>query len=91
MSAQDLELRLRQERAIWRSAQLRGELIVQSEVLVLPFAQADRVKDGLVWLRRHPVVLAALVAVAVAVKPRNALTKIGRAWSVWRTVERYWR
>jgi len=91
MSAQDLELRLRQERAIWRSAQLRGELIVQSEVLVAPFAQADRVKGGLVWLRRHPVVLAALVAVAVAIKPRNALAKIGRAWSIWRTVERYWR
>jgi len=91
MSAQDLELRLRQERAIWRSAQLRGELIVQSEVLVVPFAQADRVKDGLVWLRRHPVYLAALVAVAVAIKPRNALAKLGRAWTVWRTVERYWR
>jgi hypothetical protein len=91
MSAQDLELRLRQERAIWRSAQLRGELIVQSEVLVVPFAQADRVKDGLVWLRRHPVYLAALVAVAVAIKPRNALAKIGRAWTVWRTLERYWR
>ena len=91
MSAQDLELRLRQERAIWRSAQLRGELIVQSEVLVAPFAQADRVKDGLVWLRRHPVYLAALVAVAVAIKPRNALSKLGRAWTAWRTVERYWR
>jgi hypothetical protein len=91
MSAQDLELRLRQERAIWRSAQLRGELIVQSEVLVVPFAQADRVKDGLVWLRRHPVYLAALVAVAVAIKPRNALAKLGRAWTVWRTLERYWR
>jgi len=70
---------------------LRGELIVQSEVLVAPFAQADRVKDGLVWLRRHPVYLAALVAVAVAIKPRNALSKLGRAWTVWRTVERYWR
>ena len=66
MSAQDLELRLRQERAIWRSAQLRRDLSVQSEVLVLPFAQADHVRDGLVWLRRHPVYLAALVAVAIA-------------------------
>ncbi len=91
MSAQDLELRLRQERAIWRSAQLRGELIVQSEVLVAPFAQADRVKGGLLWLRRHPVYLAALVAVVVAIKPRNALSKLGRAWTVWRTVQRFLR
>ena len=91
MSAQDLELRLRQERAIWRSAQLRRELSVQSEVLVAPFAQADRVKGGLLWLRRHPVYLAVLVAVVVVIKPRNALSKLGRAWTIWRTVERFLR
>lgn len=91
MSAQDLELRLRQERAIWRSAQLRRDLSVQSEVLVVPFAQADRVKGGLLWLRRHPVCLAVLVAVVVAIKPRNALSKMGRAWTIWRTVERFLR
>ena len=91
MSAQDLELRLRQERAIWRSAQLRRQLAVQSEVLVAPLAQADRVKGGLIWLRRHPVYLAALVAVVVAIKPRNALSKLGRAWTIWRTVERFLR
>ena len=91
MSAQGLELRLRQERAIWRSAQLRRQLSVQSEVLAAPFAQADRAKGALLWLRRHPVYLAALVAVVVALKPRNALSKLGRAWAIWRTLERFLR
>ncbi len=91
MNAQDVELRLRQERAIWRSAQLRRELSVQSEVLVAPFAQADRVKGGLLWLRRHPAYLAALVAVVVAIKPRKALSTLGRAWTVWRTLQRFFR
>ena len=91
MSAQDLELRLRQERAVWRSAQLRRDLVRQSEVLVAPLAQADRAKAGVVWLRRHPVYLAVLVAVAVALKPRKALSKLGRVWTVWCTVERFFR
>jgi hypothetical protein len=91
MKPKDFELQLRQERALWRSAQLRRELSVQSEVLVVPFAQVDRARAGLVWLRGHPVYLAAFVALAVAIKPRKAVSTVRRAWTVWRTVERYLR
>ncbi|MDH4479210.1 MAG: YqjK family protein [Rhodoferax sp.] len=85
----DLELRLRQERAVWRSGQLRQELVQQSTVLVAPLVQADRAKQGLLWLRKHPVCLAVLVATVVALKPRNVLSYIGRAWSLWRSVRRF--
>lgn len=91
MKDQDLALRLRQERAIWRSAQLRRQLSVQSQVLLVPLAQADRVIGGLVWLRRHPVYLAAALALAVAVKPRKTLSTLRRAWAVWSGLERFFR
>jgi hypothetical protein len=53
--------------------------------------QAERAKDGLLWLRRHPVYVAVIVAVVVALKPGNALSKLGRACAVWRIVRRFCR
>ena len=37
------------------------------------------------------VAVTVVVAVAVALKPRKALSKLGRAWTVWCTVERFFR
>lgn len=91
MKPQELELRLRLERALWRSAQLRRDLAQQAQVLVEPLAQLDRVRSGLYWLRRHPLVLAALVAGAVAFTPRKAWSKISGLWSLWRTYQRFRR
>lgn len=91
MSAKDLELRLRQERAVQRSAELRRALSEQSQVLVAPLAQLDRVKAGLLWLRHHPVYLAVVVAAVVALRPRNVVSKLGRVWAVWCTVGRFLR
>jgi len=89
--ANALELRLRQERAVWRSGQLRRVLAQQSTVLVAPLAQVERIKSGLLWLGHHPVFLAVLVSAVVALKPRKVLSKIGRAWAVWSGVRRFMR
>ena len=91
MKPQALELRLRQERALWRSAQLRRDLAQQAQSLVAPLAQVDRVRGGLSWLFRHPLVLAALVAGVVAFTPRKALSKISSLWSLWCTFQRFRR
>ena len=91
MSATGTERRLRQERLLRRSAQLRNALIQQSEVLIAPMAQVDRVHRGVSWLRRHPVYMAALAAATLAFKPRNAMSKIGRAWTLWTMVGRFLR
>ncbi|MFM6992946.1 MAG: YqjK family protein [Rhodoferax sp.] len=91
MSSKETELRLRQERVLRRSAQLRNEVVQQSAVLSAPMAQVDRVKRGVSWLRRHPVYMAALVAAMVALKPRNAMSKIGRAWTLWTLLGRFLR
>ena len=90
-AAPGLDLRLRQERAVRRSAELRRELGQQGTFLIRPLVQAGRAKDGLHWLRRHPVYMALIVAIVVASKPRNALSKWGRAWAVWRTLGRFFR
>jgi hypothetical protein len=86
MRQQQLELRVRQERALWRSAQLRQDLGQHAQAFVAPLALADRLGSGLVWLRRHPLALAAVVASMVALAPRQALPKAARLWSLWCTL-----
>lgn len=91
MSANATALRMRQERILHRSAQLRTDLEIQSQVLVAPFEQVDRVHRGVQCLRRHPMYMAALAAATLAFKPRNAMSKIGRAWTLWTMVGRFLR
>jgi hypothetical protein len=89
MNEQDLALLRRKERAIWRSAKLRRQLSAQSQVLVAPLAQADSVWGGLVWLRRYPVYAGAVLAIALALKPRTSLATLAHGWTVWRRVARF--
>jgi hypothetical protein len=91
MKPRDLALRLRQERALWRSAQLRRDVAQHAQVLAGPLAQVDRLRGAVSWLRRHPVLLTALVAAAVALTPRKALSKLGALWSLWCSLQRFRR
>ena len=84
-------LRLRQESILRRSGQLRNALSDQSAVLKAPLAQVDRLQRGVFWLCRHPIGLAALAAATLALKPRNAMSKIGRAWTLWTMLSRFLR
>jgi len=86
-----MDLQLRQQRILLRSAQLRSDLAHQSEVLKAPLAHIDRMQRGVLWLYRHPLAMAALAAATVALKPRNAMSKIGRAWTLWTMVNRFLR
>jgi YqjK-like protein len=86
-----MDLRLRQESILRRSAQLRNDVARQSEFLKAPLAQVDRLQRGVQWLRRNPLAMAALAAATLALKPRNAMSKIGRAWTVWTMVSRFLR
>ena len=91
MSANSRDLRARQERILRQSARLRTALVQQSEVLIAPLAQVDRVHRGVQWLRRHPIYIAGLAAATLAFKPHNAMSKIGRAWTLWTMVGRFLR
>ena len=86
MKQQQIELRLRHERALWRSAQLRQDLAQGAQAFAEPLAQLDRLGSGVGWLRRHPLAFAALFACGVAVTRRRAWSKAVRLWSLFRTL-----
>lgn len=69
-----------------RSAVLRARLQQQAQVLDAPLALADRGVAGLCWLRRHPQVPLAAVAVVVVLRPRRAWRLAVRAWALWRSL-----
>lgn len=67
-----------------QSAQLRGELARQSEVLATPLAIADGVRLAGLWVRDHPLVVVVAVSVLLIWRPRRLVTWPARAWTAWR-------
>lgn len=81
------EIQARQAGLLLRSHDLRRRLGHQAQVLERPLALADRARGGLQWLSAHPQWAAALLAVAVALRPRRALAwglKLWGGWRLWR-------
>lgn len=66
-----------------RSAALRVRLAREARGLEAPFATADRVNDGVRWLRRHPEVLIGVALVLVVLQPRTAWRWAMRGWGAW--------
>ena len=67
-----------------RNAGLRRQLADDSQVLLAPLAVADRVLDGLRWLRSHPQWLLAAAAPLLILRPRRTWRLGMRLWSGWR-------
>jgi hypothetical protein len=86
----DIELALKKQRLQLRSAALRQQMSGQAGALDPLFLTADRLNNGIGWLRRHPeAVVAAVVAIVVA-RPRRAFRWARRAffaWQVWRRLQ----
>lgn len=88
MNSRAVELALKKQRLQLRSAALRGELAMAATGLAPLFATADRIGEGLRWLREHhQLVVAGLVALLVA-RPRAALRWGRRGWFVWQALRR---
>lgn len=86
MSPQQVELALKKQRLQFKSAALREEFAGHAAAFIPLFVAGDRLRDGALWLRRHPeVTVAATVALLVA-RPR-AVFRWGRrsvfAWQAW--------
>jgi hypothetical protein len=93
VSPAEHELRLRQQRLLGRSEQLRARIAVEAQVLRGPLAGADQALAAWRWLRGHPEVPLALVAVAVVVRPARAWRWLRRGWwtwRAWRRLQRVW-
>ncbi len=85
------EIGARQAGLRLRSHALRQLLSHQAQVLERPLALADRARGGFQWLSAHPQWIAALVAAAVALRPRRALAwglKLWGGWRLWRQLRR---
>lgn len=69
---------------VQRSRALRAGLVADAQALRPALTAADAVRDGLHWLRAHPLWLAAAVALLALRRPRRALR-----WA-WRWGPRLW-
>lgn len=86
--ARDIELALRRQRLLLRSAALRSALAEQSVVLEAPLAVADRVHAGVRWLGRHRDWWVGGALVVLVVRPRRAWRMLRFGWWAWRSARR---
>lgn len=81
-----LELALKKQRLVLRSASLRQSLAADSQSLMPVFAAADKVVAGVHWLQERPVVVAAAATLVVLLKPRVVLRWGRRGFFAWRAL-----
>jgi len=87
-----LELKLKKERLLAESAARRSDLARHARGLEPVFRAADRVRDGVSWLRRHPALPVAVLAALVVARPRGIVRWARRgivAWQVLRRANRW--
>ena len=87
-TARELELELQRQHLQAHSALLRDHLAQQVQPLALPLALADSLREAWQWLRRHPELPLAGVAVLVLLRPRRLLGWAGRLWGAWKLLQR---
>lgn len=86
-----LNLATRREQLRLRSAQLREQIAVRSQVFQPAFRATDRVRGGVRGVRDNRALLmlgGAALAGALLVRPRAALQLGIRAWSGWQVYRR---
>lgn len=83
-----VDLALRQQRLLIRSAQLRSTFASQAQGFKAPLALADEIRSGVTWLYRNPHwPLGALLALVI-VRPRRVILWGGRVWWGWKLFQR---
>lgn len=80
-----IDIMLERERLLARCAAQRDDLTVLAQQLEGPLHVADRVVGAVQYLRRHPLVLGAAVAVLAVFERRIAWRWLRRGFVVWRT------
>ncbi|MBP9218232.1 MAG: YqjK-like family protein [Sterolibacterium sp.] len=85
-----IELALRKQRLLLKSASLRLDLANQVGTLSPAFAAVDRLRAAGRWLRRHPQVPVAVLTALLVARPRAVFRWAQRGWFLWQVVRR-WR
>jgi len=88
MSPRQVELALKKQRLCLRSGSLRDNLGRYATAWMPLFDGADRLRDGLRWLRRHPLLPVAALVAALVARPRGVLRWAGRGWFAWQSLHR---
>jgi hypothetical protein len=84
-----VDILLRQQRLLARSAELRLALGRQAQVMRAPLALADTARSGFDWLRRNPLVPLAALLVLVLLRPRRAMLWAGYGWGWWKMFRQF--
>lgn len=85
----DVELALRQQRLLARSAALRASIAEQTVVLEAPLAIADRVRGAARWAwRERFAVIGGMAVVVVLLRPRRVWKLARLGWWAWRRTRR---
>ncbi len=82
------QLARRRELLVLRSAQLRGQVADQLQVVQPALAWADRLQDVWIWLRANPLAVAGSVLAVAVWRPRRSLGLALRLWSGWKLLQR---
>ena len=84
----NIDLLLRQQRLLIRSAQLRANLNHSADMIRTPLHVIDRTRTTIEWLYQHPLYPSIALAALVLLKPRRALTWGKHLWGGWLTFQR---
>lgn len=88
MNPRFVELALRKQRLQLRSAALREDLARHVAPLTPAFGLADHVRNGFLWLRRHPEAWVAGGVALLVARPRRLFRWTWRGVALWRSWRR---
>lgn len=88
MNPRQVELALKKQRLLVRSGSLRENFGTYATAWMPLFAAADRVRAGLDWLRRHPLLPVASLVVLLVARPRGVLRWARRGFFAWQALRR---
>jgi len=83
-----VQLALRRERLVNRSAQLRRRAGWHLQDVQPALTWIDRLQDAVIWLRGNPFAAAAGTLLLSAWRPQRAASLGARLWSAWKLVQR---
>ncbi len=85
MNERDLELALRKQRLVLKSAALRVKLRRDAQGLRPALSWADRAVEVAQWARAHSTLLVAVATTLAVARPRAAFRWAQRGFILWRS------
>ena len=79
---------MRRQQLLRRSSELRSRLQDHSQCLAPALRGADRAWSAGIWLREHPIVPMAALALLALRRPRGVLRWARRGWAGWQLLRR---